>query len=118
MSLELFKGGHPRVSKMPRISLSKRGYFGMNSAAYHLLGGPSRIVFLYDGDRELVGLKPAEEDTPHSYKVVRQGESRSYVVAAKAFCDSCGIRYGDEVRAFTPRNEDDLLVFEIGGQEG
>ena len=114
MSFEVFKAGQPRVSKAPRISVSKRGYFGVNRAAYALLGQPSRVLLKYDAERELVGLEASEEDTPHSYKVVRQGQSQSFVVAAKRFLDYYGIRYGDEVRQFIPRDENGLVVFEVG----
>ena len=113
MSFEVFKAGQPRVSKVPRIGLSRHGYFSVNRTAYELLGRPSRVVLMYDAERELVALEPAGEDTPHSYKVVQQGKSQSYIVAAKAFCDHYEIAYGDEVLHFTPRKEGGLLIFEL-----
>jgi len=112
MPFQVFKSKHARPSR-PRIGLSRRGYFSVNKAAYELLGQPSRVVLLYDAERELVGLRPADESVAHSYKVIQQGQSESYVIAARAFCDHCGIRYGDEVLHFIPHKEGDLLIFEL-----
>jgi hypothetical protein len=112
-SFEVFESIHARSPKAPRVGLSRRGYFSLNKAAYQLLGQPSRVLLLYDRERAIVGLKPADEDTPHSYKVVQQGKSQSHVIAAKAFCDHYEIAYGDEALHFRPRKEGDLLIFEV-----
>lgn len=112
-SFEVFESRYARSPKAPRVGLSRRGYFSLNKAAFELLDRPSRVLLLYDGERSLVGLKPADEDTPHSYRVVQQGKSQSYIVAAKAFCDHYEIAYGDEALHFSPRKEGDLLIFEV-----
>jgi len=117
-SFEVFKSGFPRSPGAPRIGLSRRGYFSVNGAACEMLGRPSRVLLLYDEERALVGLQPAEQDTPYSYRLVKQGKSASYIIAGKAFCDYHNIRYRDGVRQFVPREEDDLVVFEVGEQEG
>jgi 5-methylcytosine-specific restriction endonuclease McrA len=116
MPFEVFKSKHARASRGPRIGLSRRGYFSLNKFAFELLGRPSRVLLLYDSERALVGLKAADENVPYSYGVVQQGNSESYILAAKAFCDYCGITY-DEVQHFVPRSQDDLVVFEVREQE-
>jgi hypothetical protein len=116
-SFEVFESRYARSPKAPRVGLSRRGYFSLNKFAFELLGRPSRVLLLYDSERALVGLKAADENVPYSYGVVQQGNSESYILAAKAFCDHCGITY-DEVQHFVPRSQDDLLVFEVGEREG
>jgi hypothetical protein len=113
MPFELYKPSHVRVSKGPRIGLSRRGYFSLNKVAYEMLGQPKRVLLFYDAEDGLVGLKPAEEGTPYSYKAVRQGTSQSYILAATSFLDHYGIPYGDRALHFTPRKEGDLLIFEL-----
>jgi hypothetical protein len=114
-SFEVFESRYARSPKAPRVGLSRRGYFSVNKAAYELLDRPGRVLLLYDRENAMVGLEPAEEGAPHSYKVVQQTGAESYIIAAKAFCDHYRIRYGDEVRRFTPREENGLVVFEVGG---
>lgn len=74
-----------------RVSLNVRGVFTLNQLAYDELGKPDAVELLYDKEAHLIGLKPSDRTIKYSYEVRRQGENKSYLIGARAFCSYYGI---------------------------
>lgn len=101
------------TSKDPFVTIQRRGPFGLNKAAYELMGSPEAVTLLYDEEEELIGFKPASTTNPRAFPVRVQGSnSSSYLIAGQKFTKFHGIntdtarRYGVELR-------DGILVVDL-----
>lgn len=113
MPFETFKKNDmPSVGK-PAITIQKRGALSLNPAAFEALGSPSHVELLYDRDERLVGIRRAEEATPHAYAVRGVGKNAATrVVSGKAFLSYYGIPRG-VARRWTAEERDDMLVIDL-----
>ena len=114
---EVFTGRFkPVSSKVMRVTLNKRGAFSLNHATYDALGQPSYVEMLYDRADRVIGLRPVPEATKHAYPVRKQGNAKSYLVGATAFCRNYELDTVDGViEFFEPKIEDGILILELRG---
>lgn len=114
---EVFTGRFkPASSKALRVTLNKRGAFSLNYATYQALGEPSHVEMLYDRTDRVIGLRPVPEGTKHAYPVRKQGNAKSYLVGATAFCRTYELDDIDGVlEFFEPKVEDGVLILELVG---
>lgn len=103
---------NPALRKTPRVAIQTRGNMSLNYTAFMALGEPEAIVFFYDKESKVVGLKPVPVETRHAYPVRRQQGSKSFLVGAQSFCKYYGIDVS-QTRVFVPQLEDGMLVFEL-----
>lgn len=101
----------PRVVQ-PLVTLQAAGTFSVNEASYEELGRPSQVELLYDEDEQLVGLRPADEQSPHSYPIKPQPNGRTFQTGGKAFCNYFGIPIG-QARRFSAQMEDGVLTIDL-----
>lgn len=101
-----------RAEKM-RVSLNSRGQFLLNQKVVDSLGSPEAVVFLYDRTSRNIGIKPSIPDIEHSYLLKRQGNSQSYCISAKSFCNYYDIDIGDTVVFNDVRAEDGFLILSL-----
>lgn len=94
----------------PLITIQQGGHFGVNLAAYELMGSPERVEFLFDRDAQIIGFRACDESVPHSYPVNKQPASISYAISGKAFCNFYGIEVGTARRYVAERTGDILTV--------
>jgi hypothetical protein len=111
---EEFTGRHQRAdTNIPRVAIQFRGTMSMNKGAYQALGGPEKIVFLFDRNARAIGLKAAPPNTPYAAPVRKQGESDSYIVSALSFLNSYHISH-EELTVFeNVPLVDGVLVLEL-----
>ncbi len=94
------------------LTIQSGGNFGLNLAAYELLGRPERVVLLFDRGRQRLGLRKADEGVRHSYPVKAQSAKASFVVVGKAFTGHYGISLGTP-RRYLGALEGDILAFDL-----
>jgi hypothetical protein len=93
------------------FSLQKRGLISMNLAAFTALGEPAAVALLYDAEENIIALRKVPRTYHNGYPVRKQGNSRSYLVAATGFTSFhkidttvsrryAGRRYGDQTLGF------------------
>lgn len=102
----------PASSKLPRVSLHRKGNFSLSQAAYETLGSPESVVLLYDREKRAIGFRAAKNGERHAYSVRRQKNSKSYLVGAIAFCQHYGID-ASTTRIFDPQTVNNILVIEL-----
>jgi hypothetical protein len=81
------------LAKAPSATIQKRGVISLKRAAHDLLGGADTVELLYDQDRRVMALHPADDSTPHAY-AIRTSSTRGLgqaMVAATAFTQHYGI---------------------------
>jgi len=84
-----------------------RGLISLNRAAYQALGEPESIELLYNPSKRIIGIRPGDPKTPHSYPLRQQNRGGTYLIAGKAFTTHYEIdtkvarRYGVEAKVNT-----------------
>ena len=95
----------------PMFTLQRRGLISLNLAAFKALGEPAAVALLYDADEGVVALRKVSRTYHNGYSVRKQGNSRSYLVAATGFTSYhkintdvsrryMGRNYGDQTWGF------------------
>lgn len=96
-----------------RVSLNPRGIFTLNQKAVSLLDAPEAVVFMFDKANKLIGLKASSADVNHAYELKRQGESHSYLIRAKSFCNFYGIHIDKTIVFNDIQMEDGVIILQI-----
>jgi hypothetical protein len=96
----------------PRVTLQAAGTFSMNEAAFEALGRPAQVEMLYHEGEQLVGFRPAGEESAHSYPIKPQQNARTFQTGGRAFCSAFGIETGT-ARRFAAKVESGLLVIDL-----
>jgi hypothetical protein len=80
-----------RATSEPVISIQRSGGININKAAYEALGGPERVILLFDRGERIVGMRRTEPSDPRGYAVRPQTRSSSYMVSGKTFLRFYGV---------------------------
>ena len=115
---EVFDKRMTPLAKAPSVTIQKRGVISLNKAAHDLMGGAETVEMLYDQDRQVMALRPADDSSPHAY-AVRTGSKRGpgqAIVSATAFTQHYGIDT-TATRRWKPFVEDGMLCVDLT-QEG
>src|SRR5436190_3292000 len=102
-----------RVARNLRVSLNQRGGFALNQKAFDDLGEPKAVELFFDKINKLVGMRPCDPDLKHAYSVKAQGNSKSYLVRAQAFCTFYGIEVTGTMLFVGPTIEENMLVLDL-----
>lgn len=120
MAFKTFEKGSAPLTTVPTVTIQKRGLFSINDAAYRLIAEPEGIKFLWDAERNVVGLQPAELTDPNAYPARRMNAKKSaktpnrgpVLVAGTLFAKFIGIDTSVAKR-WTPKFEDDMLTIDL-----
>ena len=118
MPFEIFDKRMTPLAKAPSVTIQKRGVISLNKAAHDLVGNAATVELLYDRDRQVMALRPADDSSPHAY-AVRNGSKRGpgqVIVSATAFTAHYGIDT-TATRRWKPFVEDGMLCVDLS-QEG
>ena len=102
---EVFDRRGAPTQKEPFVTIQMRGLISLNRAAYQALGEPEPIELPYSPSKRIIGIRPGDPKTPHSYPLRKQNRGGTYLIAGKAFTTHYEIdtkvarRYGVEARA-------------------
>lgn len=94
------------VPDEPMFTLQTRGLVSMNLAAFKALGEPAAVVLLWDAEEQIIAMRKVARTYHNGYPVRKQGQSRSYLVAATGFTSYHKIKT-DVSRRFVGRNYGD-----------
>lgn len=57
----------------PHVTVNQKGVILMNRIAHEAFGAPVSVTLLFDRTNGVIGLKPAEPDTPNAFPVKDKG---------------------------------------------
>lgn len=106
------------MAKAPSVTIQKRGVISLNKAAHQLIDSAQTVELLFDPDRRVVALRPADDSSPHAY-AVRNGSKRGpgqAIVSATAFTQHYSIDTAS-TRRWKPFTEDGMLCIDLA-EEG
>lgn len=119
MGFEVFQKSSAPVSKVPTVTLQKRGLMSLNRAAHALISSPEFVELLWDADRRIIGLRPAEESNPNAYPArpqSKESDKGPILVAGAVFTRHYDIPT-EESRRRVVTAEDGILCIDLN-QEG
>ena len=114
MPFEVFDKRMTPLAKAPAVTIQKRGVISLNGAAHELIGSPDTVELLFDPDRQVMALRPADDTSPHAYGV-RAGSKKGpgqAMVSATAFTQHYGIDT-TATRRWRPFVEDGMLCIDL-----
>jgi len=113
MAFEVFQKNRMPSKGEPAVTIQKRGAMSLNNAAFEAIGSPSFVELLYDPGERLIGIRKADEDTPHAYAVRGTGKNQATrVVSGKAFLAYYDIPRG-VARRWIAEERDGMLVIDL-----
>lgn len=114
-NFEVFKRQSVPITKEPMVTIQKRGNISLNQAALVALGEPESVELLFDKEERLIGFRSVDSATPHAYHVRRQSNSRSVLIAGRAFTQYFDIDT-DVARRYSATVQGDILVVDLNGE--
>lgn len=114
MGFELFDKRAAGKTKVPTITIQRKGTMSVNAAAAALIAGGEipmemSVELLYDRDNKIVGIRRATREHPSIYNLRKQKNSDSYLLGGKAFTQFYSIDT-TESRRYTARKYEDGIV--------
>ncbi len=118
---EVFKKRMVPLTKVPYVTLQKRGTISFNQAAHAALGSPDAIELLYDPEERVIGVRAVDPSVEHAYPTRGVGgdqgkATRTFLVSGAAFVKFYGIPNDISTR-YPAHMEDDILFIDLK-QEG
>ena len=112
MGYEVFKKSQAVMGRRPNVTVAARGLISINPSAYRLMGEPEYVDLLFDRDRNLVAIRPSD-DEENGHKVRQAARSGSpAVVSGTAFMRYYGID-APVSRRWEPKVEEGMLVIDL-----
>ena len=117
MPFEVFSRRSVSRTKTPMITIQRRGNMSWNASAAALITGIDDLEamqevpleLLYDRESKLVGVRKAKADTINTYKMRKQKNADSFLLAGKMFTGFYGIDT-EESRKFRARDLGDGII--------
>lgn len=113
-NFEVYEGAQ-RTTRVPSITIQRRGHFGINASAARVLGDPKAVTLHYDEENRLIGFKPSSGKHHNDFPLRRRGRQQGAVVSGIAFCKYYGISTG-EGRRYRASEQDGMLVIDLGSK--
>jgi len=118
MAFKVFEKSSAPLAKVPTVTIQKRGLISLNRSAHALIGSADAVEFLFDADRQVVGLRPVPEESPNAYPVRAQTSKNSsgpLLIAGTAFTKYHQIDT-TEARRWVPTVEDGILCIDLNAE--
>jgi hypothetical protein len=118
MAFEVFAKGSAPASTVPSVTIQKRGLFSINDAAYRLLKEPEAVLFLWDAERRLIGLRGTSTDVLNAYPARRLSAPKKskatgpVLIAGTMFTKFIDLDTTQAMR-WVPKLQDDMLVIDL-----
>lgn len=117
MPFEVFSRRSVSRTKLPMITIQRKGTMSLNASAAALITGIDDleaiqevpIELLYDKEAKMVGIRKAQADTISSYKLRKQKNADSFLLAGKMFTSFYGIDTTD-AKKFRARDLGDGII--------
>lgn len=115
MAFKVFEKGSAPVSTVPTATIQKRGLISLNRAAFELIGSPQGVELLWDEERRVIGLRPADLAGPNTYPARAQSSktnSGPVLIAGNLFTKFIGLDTS-EAKRYVPTTEDGILCIDV-----
>ncbi len=84
----------------------------MNRIAHELFGAPDSVTLLFDKTNGMIGLRPAEPDTPNAFPVKGKG-GLNLIIHGLPFMRHNGIETDKTLTFNRVENDDGILVLDL-----
>lgn len=115
MGFKVFEKGSAPVSTVPTATIQKRGLISLNRAAYALIDEAVGVELLWDGERRLIGIRPAPIESPNAYPARPQSSSSNrgpILIAGNLFMRFIGLDTS-EAHRWVPAVVDGVLCIDL-----
>lgn len=103
------------LKKRPYVTIQKKGVISLNASAYHEMGEPEAVEFLFDEDAQIVGLRGVDPNVEHAYGIRENANSTSYLVSGTAFFKYFNVPLGI-TRRYDPEIIEGTLCIDLKGE--
>lgn len=114
MGFEVFDKRNAPLKKAPSLTIQKRGIIAMNSAAHAMIGNVEIVDLLFDKERRVMAIRPAEM-SPHAYALRVNKRSGQAILSAAAFVKFYNID-ATVSRRYEPFKDADMLCVSVDGE--
>jgi hypothetical protein len=111
-NFEVYTGGSASRRKGAVVTIYGTGHLSLSPEAFEALGSPEAVELLFDRGERVIGLRRADPDLPHSYRVRRPANSPSYAVYGKTFLRHYGVELGP-ARRYPAAMVGDVLAVDL-----
>lgn len=114
MGFEVFDRRHTPLRGEPSVTIQKRGLISINGAAHALIDRAQVVELLFDKDRKVIALRPADA-SPRAYELRKPSRSGQTMLSAVAFTQAYDIDTSIS-RRYQPHVEDGMLCIDLTGR--
>lgn len=114
MAFEVFDKRQSPMRGAPSVTVQKRGIVSINGAAHKIINATRVVELLFDIDRRVMAIRPAEPST-RTYELREPSKSGQTLLSATAFMDTYGIDTSVS-RRYEPFEEDGMLCIDFNGE--
>jgi len=118
MGFEVFEKSSAPLTRIPSVTVQRRGLISLNRAAWKLLDDAAFVELLFDPQERVIGLRPTSETNPNAYPVRPQGSNANsdkgpVLIAGQLFTKYYGIDTEQAMRYVGPQVQDGILCVDL-----
>jgi len=113
MAFEIFDKRKAPMKGAPSVTVQRRGIVSINGPAHALIGAARVVELLFDQDRKVMAIRPAER-SPRAYELREPSRSGQTILSATAFAQAFDVDTSVS-RRFEPFVEDGMLCIDLNG---
>lgn len=114
MPLQEFRNVRSKVpERMPSISVQRKGRISLNAAALSDLGNPTHVVLLFDPETFEFGVRAANPEEMHAYKLRKETGSTASSASVLALWSYYDIDADRHVGRYPAKKTNGILVISL-----
>jgi hypothetical protein len=83
--LQVFEGKGSVKLGAAYVTIQKKGVLGLNAASHELLGKPETVELLFNPEEQVIGIRQADGQAPHTYRILAKSDGSALTISARAF---------------------------------
>lgn len=111
MAFEVFDKKSAPSSEVPIVTIQKKGILSLNAAAHQIIDGKNVVELLFDRDRRVMALRPADP-SPRTYKLRKAASGNQMLLSATAFMKVYDVDV-TVTKRYQPFKEDGMLCLDL-----
>jgi hypothetical protein len=112
-NFEVFTRRATPAAKGPTVTVQRQGNISLNYAAFEAMGEPDMVELLYDREDDVMGLRTAQDNSPHAYRLRKQSSGSGFVISGRAFTQHYDIKTDAARRFRAELNDDGILTVDL-----
>lgn len=113
MAFQVFDKRKAPMKGAPSVTVQRRGIISINGPAHALIGRARVVELLFDEDRQVMAIRPAER-SPRAYELREPSRSGQTLLSATAFAQAFDLDTSVS-RRFEPFVEEGMLCIDFSG---